>query len=139
MSVVVDASVWVSAADASDTFSASSRAFLQAVAQRRTSLIVPGHAHLELACALARRLRDAQAARTLAEGLLRSPHIKAVPIDAALLSEALEAGTNSFLRAGDALYVAAARSGRFELVSWDTELVQRGAALTPDAWLTAHQ
>jgi predicted nucleic acid-binding protein len=137
MSIVVDASVWVSAADASDRFSTSSRAFLQTVARRRTALVVPGHAHLEVACALARRLRDAQAARILAEGLLRSPHVKAVPIDAALLSDALEVGTKTFLRAGDALYLAVTRNGTLELVSWDAELLQRAAAVTPDAWLAA--
>ena len=135
MSVVVDASVWVSAADTGDSYSAASRAFLASLARKRTPIVLPANAHLEVACAMARRLRNARAARAIADELLRSPQITTAPLDAAFLTEAVDAGTSTYLRAGDALYVAAARRARGELVSWDAELVDRGGAITPEAWL----
>lgn len=133
--LVVDASVWVSAADATDRFHAASRAFLAAAVGQRLALVVPAIAQLEVACALARRLRDAHGGRALADALLRSPLLRVAPLDAALLGLAAAKGTDAFLRAADALYAAAAEQSVAEIVSWDNELVERAGALTPDAWL----
>lgn len=133
--LVVDASVWVSAADASDRFHAPSRTFLTILASQRASVFVPAIAQLEVACALARRLRDAEQARALANELLRSPFLQVVALDARLLAAAMAHGTRAFLRAADALYVAAADQVGAEIVAWDKELVERAGGLTPDAWL----
>lgn len=54
------------------------------------------------------------------------------------LRRAIEIGTRNYLRAGDALYVAAARAAEGQLVSWDRELVERAGALTPEEWLEAN-
>lgn len=135
MSLTVDASVLVSAADRTDSFCSTSRRFLEALAQRRIPVLVPSIAHLEVACALARRLRNTENGRALADALMRSPLLTGVVIDAALLAEAIEHGTKSFLRAGDALYVAVARRAEHTIVSWDSELVNRAGAITPDTWL----
>lgn len=133
--LVVDASVWVSAADTTDRFSPASRTFLDALARRRAPIALPAWTRLEVACALARRLRDAESGRKLAEKLLQSPLITEEPLDGSLLAEALRHGTEAFLRAGDALYAAVARSGGGEIVSWDDELIRRANAVTPEAWL----
>jgi len=136
--LVVDASVWVSAADASDAFSTKSRAFLAAVVRLRTPILLPAIARLEVACALARRLRDGPRGRELAEELLRSPLVSVAALDAPLLTTALVRGTSAFLRAADALYVAAAENAGGDIVAWDEELVHRAGALTPAAWLALH-
>lgn len=40
-----------------------------------------------------------------------------------------------FLRAGDAIYVAATNRAESVLVCWDDETLQRGGAVTPDTGL----
>ena len=136
--LVVDASVWVAAADRSDGVSDASRAFLQSVARRRVPVVIPAFARVEIACALARRLRDPRRARRLATGLLRSPVVAEQPLDDALVAGAIEHGTDALLRAGDAFYAATARRLGGEIVSWDMELVRRAPALTPEDWLAAN-
>ncbi|MGH8642878.1 MAG: type II toxin-antitoxin system VapC family toxin [Burkholderiales bacterium] len=133
--LVVDASVWVSAADATDRFCAASRTFLDALARRRVTIALPAWTRLEVACALARRTRDTERGRLLAEKLLQSPLIAEEALDASLLAEALRHGSKAFLRAGDALYATVTTRGGGDLVSWDDELIRRASAITPEAWL----
>ena len=135
--LVVDASVWVSAADAADTLSTPSRSFLRTVMRRRDPVALPAIARLEVACALSRRLRDAGRGRDLADSLLHSPLITEMDLGS-LLGTALTVGTESFLRAGDAFYAALATDEDGIIVSWDEELLRRANAVTPSAWLSAH-
>lgn len=134
--LVVDADVWVSAADPTDSHSASSRVFLQAVMRLRQPVVIPALAQLEVACALSRRLRSAAQGLSLAQQLHRSQLITYLDLDP-LLAAALELGTGALLRAADSLYVAAARSTDGLLISWDKELIQRAGAITPEDWLAA--
>ena len=133
--LVVDASVWVSAADAADTLSTPSRTFLHTVMRRRDPIALPAIARLEIACALSRRLRDAARGRDLADGLLHSPLITETDLGS-LLGTALTVGTESFLRAGDAFYAAVAADEDGIIISWDEELLRRANAVTPSAWLS---
>jgi len=133
--LVIDASVWISAADATDPFSGRSRRFLEAVAVGALPVALPVLARIEVACALARRLRDAQAAHHIANGIVRSPLVIEHPLDAALVDNAIAAGTDAFLRAADAVYLALARSLGAAMVTWDGELIRRGDAVTPEVWL----
>ena len=135
--LVVDASVWVSAADAADRLSTPSRTFLRAAMRRRDPIALPAIARLEVACALARRLRDAGRGRELADGLLHSPPITEMDLGS-LLGTALTMGTESFLRAGDAVYAAVATDENGLIISWDEELRRRANAVTPSAWLSEH-
>ncbi|MDR5675325.1 MAG: type II toxin-antitoxin system VapC family toxin [Armatimonadota bacterium] len=133
--LVVDASVWVAAGDRSDPFCRQSRAFLVEVARRRMPVLLPAIARVEVACALARRLRDPAGARMLTEELMHGPMVRELPVGARLLARAVEEGTALFLRGPDALYVAAARMEQAEIVSWDAEHIRRAGARTPQAWL----
>lgn len=135
-SLVVDANVWVSAADRRDEFCETSRAFLRELVESGSTIHLPAHARLEVACALARRLRRSDRGRELAARLFDGPHIEMVELDTPILGSALQLGTDMFLRSGDALYVAAASQLRCQLVTWDKELVGRSDAVTPDKWLT---
>jgi predicted nucleic acid-binding protein len=139
MVVVVDASVWVAAADATDAFSESSRAFLLALAERAAPIALPDFAELEVACALARRLGDAERGRELAARLPRAPLVTMHPLALPLARRAIEVGTARFLRAGDALYVTVAEVIEGEVVTWDEELIQRAGALTPPEWMERYK
>ena len=94
--LVIDASVWVSAADATDGLSESSRSFLSLVVDRELPISLPELAKLEIACALARRLRDAERGRCLADRLLGSPLVTVYPLNRTMLRHGLTVGTQGF-------------------------------------------
>ena len=133
--LVIDASVWVSAADATDPLSEPSRAFFSEVAARELPVAVPGFARLEIACALARRLRNAEQGRGLAARMLDSPLVTEYSLNRTMLRRAVRVGTRMFVRSGDALYAALAEGMEGEVVSWDGELIERAGALTPEGWI----
>ena len=130
--LVIDASVWVSAADGTDPLSQASRAYLALVVARECPIALPEYAELEIACALARRLRDAERGRSLAGQMLESPLVTRHSSNRVALREAVRVGTRDFLRSGDALYAALAERLEGELVSWDGEVIERAGALTPE-------
>ena len=136
--LVIDASVWVSAADPTDTMSEPSRAFLTRVADQELPIIMPEFAKLEIACELARRFRNAERGRSLADRMLESPRMSTHSASRAVLRRAIQLGTRDYLRAGDALYAAVARAVEGQLVSWDRELIARAGAITPDSWISSH-
>lgn len=99
---------------------------------------VPAYARVEIACALARRLRSAAKGQRLSHLVLTAANATEQPVNATLLARALSSGTAKFLRGADALYAATADIAACDLVSWDKEHVQRAGALTPGEWLTAN-
>ena len=133
--LVVDASVWVSAADGSDALSGISREFLSLVVEKEIPIALPEYAELEIACAMARRLRDAAQGRYLAGRMLESPLVTTHSSNRARLRKAVAVGTRRFLRSGDALYMALAEELECEVVAWDGESAERGGALTPAEWI----
>lgn len=133
--LVIDASVWIAAADPRDDLSEPSRTFLSRIAARELPIVLPEFAKLEIACALARRLRSSEHGRSLTDQMLESPRMSTYSVNRAVLRRAIELGTRNHLRAGDALYAAVAQAAQGQLVSWDRELIERGGALTPDKWL----
>ena len=134
-SAVIDASVWVAAVDVQDPSHPSARACLQSLVRDDVVVIVPVHARVEVACALARRFDDADVARQLTERLYGAVFLREVPITDAFAREALVVGTASRLRAADALYAALARSEEAVLITLDRELLERADGVTPDDWL----
>ena len=133
--VTVDSSVRVAAADRTDSACSASRAFFEALVRRGAAIHVPAFARVEIGCALARRHRDAAAARRVAHAMLGGAQVVEVATDAPLLARALRSGTTAFLRGADSLFVATAEATGSALVSWDEEMVARSGALTPSAWV----
>lgn len=133
--LVIDASVWVSAADGSDELSEVSREFLSLVVESELPIALPAFAELEIACALARRLRDARLGRYLARRMLESPLVTTHSSNRAMLRKAVAVGTRRFLRSGDALYAALAEGLECEVVAWDREMVERTGGSTPREWV----
>ena len=136
--VTLDASVWIAAADASDVFHVKSRELLLALVTRGDDVSIPAFAVTEVACALARRLRDPVVGRQLATRGFAALKAKERPMDAAFLARSTLSGTNHFLRGADALYAAAAEMEGGALVSWDGEHQKRTGALSPADWLAAN-
>ena len=136
--VVVDASVWIAAQDPADPFCARSRAFFGHIVASGIVVHVPAFACVEVACALARKLRNSLSAEHLANLLFQTSGAREHPVNGSLLAKALSVGTTRFLRGADALYSATAEMAACELVSWDHEHLRRAGALTPDDWLLAN-
>ena len=136
--LVIDASVWVSAAGPGDGTSEPSQIFLSVVAKQRHPVALPEFAELEIACALSRRLRSPQQGRVFARRAAESPLVTTHPLSQALLQRAVAEGTERFLRAGDAIYAAVAEAVDGEIVSWDKELVNRAGAVTPEEWVARY-
>ena len=133
--LVVDASVWVSAADPREPLSELSGRFISRVEELRHPIALPAHAEVEIACALSRRLGDAERGRLMALRVRGSPLITTHRLSDRIVRRAISVGTRKFLRSGDALYAALAEMVGGKVVSWDRELVQRAGATTPEAWL----
>lgn len=134
----VDASVWIAAQDSSDIHCLDSRAFLSKALAIKTIIHVPAYALVEVACALARRLRDGAKGRLLAQTILSAANARETAMDTRMISQALNDGTDRFLRGADALYAATAAVTGSSLISWDKEHLQRAGAMTPVDWLVAH-
>lgn len=135
--VVLDANLWVAAYDPEDPFHADSVAVFRAAAQRGLRLAGPSYVVLESVCALARRVGDSEAARAAREKMAEHPALHLEPITEALLATAEQLGVERRLRGADALYAATAARLGCPLLSWDSELISRGGALSPRDWLAA--
>jgi predicted nucleic acid-binding protein len=136
--VTVDASVWIAAQDQADPFCARSRLFFSRAVLAGIAVQVPALARVEVACALARKLRNPVQGERLANLVFQSAGAKEHPLDSRLLARALALGTAKLLRGADAIYTATAELAGCALVSWDKEHLRRGGALTPDDWLLAN-
>jgi predicted nucleic acid-binding protein len=138
MSLTIYASVWIAAADATDKFHQASRDLLRKVVADGIAVIQPAFGRTEVACALARRLRDGAQGQQLTHSLMNRMVTSEIAMDVAFLTTAENIGTSQFLRGGDALYAAAAQQSQSPLISWDNEHLQRAGGITPADWLAAN-
>lgn len=127
----IDASVWVAALEHRDHFHEPSVALLRELESTRARLWAPSLVLLEVSCALARRTREATIGDAAASRLRSHPLLSLRALDAELLDVARSIGTQRYLRAADALYLATATLEAAALVTWDAELLARGDAVTP--------
>ena len=136
--LTLDANLWVSAFDPADRFHAESVAVFRAAAELRLPLSGPAYVVLESVCALGRRLGDPAMARAAGAKMVEHPALHLEPLTDAFLAEAESLGVERRLRGADALYAATAARLDCPLLSWDSELVTRGGALSPRDWLAAN-
>ena len=133
--LTVDASIWIAVYDPRDLFYQESTRFLTIAAERRLSLYGPAFVLVEVGCAVARRMLNVQEGRKAVEQLNTYPLLTLLPTNERLLSTAIDLGIRYRVRGADALYVATAALANAPLVTWDAELIQRAAAITPSDWL----
>jgi predicted nucleic acid-binding protein len=138
VSLTIDASVWIAAADATDKFHQSSRDFLRKVVADGIAVIQPAFGRTEVVCALARRLRDGVQAQQLTHSLMNRMVTSEIAMNTAFLTATENIGACQFLRGADALYATVAQQSQSPLISWDNEHLQRAGGITPTDWLVAN-
>ena len=134
----VDASVWIAGLDFDDPFCAASRLFFSHAKAAGVVIHVPAFARVKVACASARKLRNAAKGERLANIVFKTAGAREHPVSAGLLAKAVSLGTAKFLRGADALYSATTELNGCDLVSWDKEHLKRAGARTPEDWLLAN-
>lgn len=127
----VDASVFLNAFNPYEKGHDASHALLASFAEHAIPVIVPNLLRVEVAAAVARGRGDADLARRFAEGLLRLPHLVAVPLDDRLAATAAGLAADRRLRGADAVYGAVALRFGSSLVTRDREQRDRLAEVIP--------
>ena len=137
--MVLDASVWVAALIKNDRHHAESASFLSRIMQNRRTAFVPVLVLAEVAGAIARQSRDTARAETGFRFLRAQGWLSFQPLTESQGETAAAIAAQQFLRGADAVYAALARQLGTALVTWDSELLERAAAVvptfTPADWL----
>ena len=120
MSIVLDASVWVSATIPDDAHHQATRAWLAGVSSS-DALVTPGLGLLETAGAVARRTGSSALARQIVGVIEQLPNVVVVIPDAELWTLAVHLASERALRGADALHVALAETLGIPLATWDAD------------------
>lgn len=137
--MVLDASVWVAALIKKEQHHAESALFLSRLVRDRRTASVPILVLAEVAGAIARQARDTASAETGLRFMRAQDWLSIHPLTESQGEAAAAIAAQQFLRGADAVYAALARQLGSPLVTWDNELLERGAAVvptfTPADWL----
>ena len=125
--MVIDASVWVSFYLPQDANHETTVPFIRRVVQNHVLLFAPGLMLVEVGAALARRVGQDDARRTIAQ-LRRLSYLRLSSLDTLGVARATRAAIDCRLRGADAVYVALAQRLALPLVSWDDEHHTRAGA-----------
>jgi predicted nucleic acid-binding protein len=128
-SVVVDASVWISAFITEDAHNAISRPWLDNWLRAKNGVRCPTLALIEVGGAIARRTGNDDSARETVEGMRRLPLVNFAPLDETLTAVATRIAIERHLRGADAVYLAHAWLLGIPLITWDSELLDRSKNL----------
>ena len=92
----------------------------------------------ECAAAIARPTGDATLAEELVSLVQNFPRLQLVPLDVSLARRAAEVTRDHRLRGADSVYVSVAETVDSGLITWDAEMLERGAdvvtTMTPLEW-----
>jgi predicted nucleic acid-binding protein len=139
MNCVVDASVFVASARASEVYYADSIRFLQQLGASDANVFCPTLIVVECSAAIARPTGDASFAESVVGMLEAHPNLNLESLTERRAHRAAEVAARLRLRGADAVYVALAEEFNATLITWDNEMLQRSAAvvplLTPTAWI----
>ncbi len=137
--ICIDASVFVAAARAAEEQHADSMAFLREVQAQGEEVYCPTLVLPECAAAIARRTDDPDLARQLVLLIEQYPRLQLVALALPLAQRAVQVAAMHQLRGADAVYVAVAGAVGARLITWEVEMLNRGAAgvstATPTMWL----
>ncbi|NLX21902.1 MAG: type II toxin-antitoxin system VapC family toxin [Phycisphaerae bacterium] len=139
MSVVIDSSVFVAAFRASEVQHSDSRSFLSRAPAVERELLAPVLVLPECAGAIARPIDAPETSRNMLALIERLTCFRAVSISRALAEKAANIAISCRLRGSDAVDVALAEQSGVSLITWDREMLERGAKVvrtrTPTEWL----
>jgi predicted nucleic acid-binding protein len=135
----LDASVFVASARVQEPGYASSRKLLGQAASSDVELSSPLLVLPESAAAIARATNDPAKAARMVRDIRGFPRLGLVLIDDALADRAAEIAITCRLKGADSVYVAVAEAVGATVITWDTEMLVRAAAvvptMTPADWL----
>lgn len=126
--LTIDANVFVSAASLTDMLHAASESFLRRVRQSGLRVRCPTLVLPEIASAIIRPTGDAAAAQVTLASVETFPKISFVILTGPRTQAAVQIALTCRLRGADAVYVAVAQEYGMTLITWDQELLARGAA-----------
>jgi len=143
MNLTVDASVFVAAARAEEVHYLVSRRFLQQARAHDTSLFCAILVLPECAAAVARPTGDSALAEELVVLVEGFPGLHLIALEASLAHRAVRIATAHCLRGADSVYIAVAEAFNAALITWDTEMLERGSDVvetrTPAQWMEKQQ
>ena len=127
VSLVVDASVWVSWLRPLDINHDPSRIWMEQYIANSGFLVAPAILLVEVAASISRQTGQVIQAREAINQLRAISKIQITAMDSVLVQKAADVAINLQLRAGDAIYVALAHQLNVPLVSWDKEQLQKAS------------
>lgn len=128
---VVDASVWVAAAVATDANHTAAAYWLRRHLGSDEQTRLPTLALAEVAGAIKRRTSSTPRASMVLRQLRRTPRLELAPLDLARAEDAAQLAHTFGLRGADSVYGALALAAGDELVTFDREMATRlGGLLT---------
>ncbi|MCP4373465.1 MAG: type II toxin-antitoxin system VapC family toxin [Deltaproteobacteria bacterium] len=143
MNCTIDASVFVSATHTNELQHLVSLDFLEQVRIQGISIFCPTLVLPECMAAITRPTGDTALAAHLMRMIENIPGLNLAPLTSSLAHRAAKIAMTQRLRGADSVYVAAAEEFDAILVTWDTEMLKRGAAIvqtiTPALWLAQAQ
>jgi predicted nucleic acid-binding protein len=143
MNYTIDASVFIASARTQEPHYAASLDFLDQLQAQQPSVFCPSLALAECSAAIARRAGNVVLAQRLVTVVKNYSGTRLIPLSIPLAERAAQIAAIQRLRGADSVYVAVAEEFSATLVTWDGEMLQRGAplvtTLTPSDWLQAQQ
>ena len=138
MNCTIDASVFVAAVRLEEDHYTASREFMRQAREDAVTVFCPTLVLPECAAAIARPTGNLALVDELTVLIENFPGLHLVNIDLPLARRAVQIATTHRLRGADSIYVAVAEMFNATLVTWDTEMLQRGSAvvqtLAPTEW-----
>jgi len=138
----VDANVFVSASSLADVFHTESDGFLGRVRRSRLPLYCPTLILPETASGIIRPTGNTIATQVAVRSVETFPGMRFVTLTEMRAQTAANIALTCRLRGADAIYVAVAQEFGTTLITWDAEMLTRGAqavtVMTPSDWLAAN-
>lgn len=140
--LTLDANVFVSASAPAEAQYLVSLAFIGRVAAQSMDVHCPSLVLPEIAAAIIRPTSNVALAAQTVSGIRLLPNITLVTLTEQRAEQAARIAISCRLRGADAVYVAVAQEFGTTLITWDAEMLTRGAravpVLTPSDWLAAN-
>ncbi|MBN1812730.1 MAG: PIN domain-containing protein [Anaerolineae bacterium] len=143
MILTIDASVFVAAARPQESHYSVSRQFLRQARLQDAMVFCPTLVLPECVAAIVRPTGDIALAEELVALIAGYPGLRLVNLDPPLAHQAAQVAIHHRLRGADSVYVAVASAANATLITWDDEILTRGAGIvttrTPLQWMAERE
>ncbi len=140
--ITIDANVFVSSRVRTEFGYQDSNQFLNQIVQSALAVVCPTLVVPETASAIARPTGDSALAQAAVFQIENFPYLSLIELTPHRARQAADIAVLYRLRGADSIYVAVAQEFGTTLITWDTEVITRGASgatvMSPNNWLTAN-